>query len=183
MHQAFIGHVGKVLHPEHRDLLRFDWLQTLQLTRSLSSEQVYSNRIVHTRARTVWTFPLESTFSELQFSWRTGRERGFRCRVPAAKWIYLHIVVAVSNPLGPGCAAVRVREWHQTRHFTYITAVDARSLTVEECKRRTTVPCPAPILWPVCVSLNNAVPHKDLWYFICNLSKYGPILITFAEIL
>jgi len=36
---------------QRRDLLRTDWLQTEQWTRSLSSEHVYSNGSVHTRVQ------------------------------------------------------------------------------------------------------------------------------------
>jgi len=41
----------KVQRRRYNDLLRTDWLQTLQRIRSLSSEQVYSNGTVHTAVR------------------------------------------------------------------------------------------------------------------------------------
>ena len=46
-HQALIGRAHSPARKRH-DLLRIDWLRTLQRNKSLSSEHVFPNRTVHT---------------------------------------------------------------------------------------------------------------------------------------
>ena len=54
LHQELIGHVHSPARQRH-DLLFTDWQQTLQRTMSLTSEHVYSPRILQFSSHVLWT--------------------------------------------------------------------------------------------------------------------------------